>query len=191
MGLLSKLFGQHWRKSGSLTNGQVESAADLIFYEKIVDQIAVTDALKNDLKIALKQAFERPKSFYNDNNEFILVDRGLRYPKDASLTPKFVFIDILQSNGQMAEVGWREEESEIRIAVNEILKAKDYPFTIAYDDLYTGHGTDEIIRLIDKKELRPKGYALAILDIHSDSYVFTIVSLNEKEHVKEMFEALK
>ena len=190
MGFLSKLFGKE-QNDKSKPENQKPAIADITFYEKVIDRIAVSDELKNDLKRALKQAFEDPKSFYDDNNEFILSDRGLKYPKDTLLTAKFVLIDTLQDNGQMAEVDWKEEESEIRIAVNEILKAKEYDFALSYDDLYEDKDTDEIIQLIDQKELKPNGYSLALLDINSDSYVFTIVPLNEKNEVAEMFAILK
>jgi len=100
-------------------------------------------------------------------------------------------VDTLQDNGQMAEVDWKEEESEIRTALNEIIKAKSYEFALSYDNLYEEHNTDEIIKLIDQRELKPAGYSLAILDINSDSYVFTIVPLNERQEVEEMFANLK
>lgn len=182
MGFLSNIFGQ---KHNDKPN------ADLAFYEEVVDHIVISDALKNDLKVKLKQAFEDPKSFYDENNDFILSERGLSYPKDALLTPKFVLIDTLQDNGQMAEVDWKEEESEIRIFLNEIRMAKNYDFILSDDDLYEGHDTGEIIKLIDEKELKTKGYSIELLDINSDSYVFTIVPLNNKQEVKKMFEKLR
>ena len=91
----------------------------------------------------------------------------------------------------MAEVDWKEEESEIRIFLNEIGMAKNYGFTISEDDLYEGYDTGEIIKLIDEKELKEQGYSIEILDINSDCYVFTIVPLSDKHEVKAMFEKLK
>jgi len=182
MGFLSNIFGQKQND---------KPIPDLAFYEKVVDRIVISDTLKADLKIELKQAFEDPKSFYDDNNDFVLSERGLTYPKDALLTPKFVLIDTMHDNGEMAEADWKEEESEVRIFLNEIRMAKKYDFIISDDDLYEGHGTGEIINLIYERELMSQGYSIELLDINSDSYVFTVVPLKDKQEVKMMFEKLK
>ena len=181
MGFLSSIFGQ--KKNEKLN-------PDLAFYEKVVSRIVISEALKSNLKTELKQAFEDPKSFYDYNEEFTFSERGLTYPKDALLTPKFVLIDTLQDNGEMAEVDWKEEECEVRTFLNEIRKAKNYDFKISHDDLYEGHDTGEIITLIDEKELKSQGYSIVLLDINSDSYVFTVVPLSDKKEVTMMFEKL-
>ena len=182
MGFLSNFFG---RKQNNRIN------PDLALYQEVVNHIVFSETLKSDLKANLKQAFEDPKSFYDDHNDYILSERGLRYPEDALLTPKFVLIDTLVDNGQMAEADWREEESEIRIYLNEIRLAKEFDFTLSDDELYEGYDTNEIIKLIDEKELSTQGYSIELLDINSDSYVFTIVTLNNKQEVKMLFEKLK
>ncbi|PSR52404.1 hypothetical protein AHMF7605_02120 [Adhaeribacter arboris] len=182
MGFLSKIFGEKQSR---------KSNPDLAFYEEIVDYIVISDTLKSDLKANLKQAFQDPKAFYDDNKNFILSERGLKYPQDALLTPKFVLVDTLLENGQMAEVDWKEPESEIRIYLNEIRIAKRYDFTLSEDDFYRAHDTGEIINLIDKQELKPQGFSIELLDINSDSYVFTIIPLDKEQKVKMMFEKLK
>ena len=181
MGLLSNILG---KKQNDKTK------PNLVFYEKIIELIVVSDTLKDTLKTNLKQAFEDPKSFYSDNDEFILSDRGLTYTNDSLQTSKFVLIDITQDNGEMTEIDWKESESEIRIYINEIRMAKNYDFEITYDELYEELDTDEILKLINEKELKPQGYSIAILDIGSDSYIFTIVPLKDEKEVKEMFEKL-
>ena len=182
MGFFSNIFAQ--KQNDKLNH-------DLAFYEKIVSRIVNSETLKSDLKTELKRAFEDPKSFYDNKKDFTLSERGLTYPKDALLTPKFVLIDTLQDNGEMAEVDWKEEECEVRTSLNEIRTAKNYDFKISDDDLYEGHDTGEIITLIDEKELKSEGYSIVLLDINSDSYVFTIVPLSDKQEVKMMFEKLK
>jgi len=57
-----------------------------------------------------------------------LSERGLTFPDKANLTAKFVLVDTLIDNDQMAEVDWKEDEEEIRFAINCILNAKDYGF---------------------------------------------------------------
>ena len=42
--------------------------------------------------------------------------------------------------------------------------------------------TFEIIRVIDENELLPLGYCLEMLDVNSDSYVFTIVPLDKNKY---------
>lgn len=182
MGILSNFFGQK-------QNGK--PGPNLALYEKVVNHIVVSDTLKKDVKTRLRQAFEDPESFYDDNNDYILSERGLTYPKDALSTPKFVLIDSLQDNGEMAEVDWKEEESEIRIFLNEIKMAKNLDFTISEDDLYEGYDTGEILKLINDKELQTQGYSIELLDINSDSYVFTVVPLCDRQEVKMLFEKLK
>ncbi len=181
MGFLSNIFGK--KQEG-------KTKPDFQFYEKIIELIVVSNALKKTLKTNLKQAFEEPKSFYDDNYEFILSERGLTYPKDSLDTSKFVLIDIMEANGEMTEIDWKEEESEIRIYLNEIILAKNYDFAITYDDLYEKSRTDKIIKLIDEKELKPLGYSIVDLDIGSDSYVLTIVPSIIAEEVKMMFDKL-
>lgn len=181
MGFFSNIFGRK----------QIDKfIPDLAFYENVVDHIVISETLKSDLKANLKKAFEDPKSFYDHNNEFILY-RGLTYPQDTLLTAKFVLIDILEVNAQMAEVDWKEDESEIRLSLNEIRGSKNYDFTLSENDLYEGYSTGEIIKLIDEKELNIQGYSIEVLDINADSYVLTIVPLNNKQEVKLMFEKLK
>lgn len=182
MGFLSNLFGQ--RKNNVCK-------PDFSFYEGLIERITISGTLRNDLKREIKLALEDPKSFYDDSNEFILSERGLTYPSDAELTPKFVLIDILQNNGEMAEADWKEEESEIRILLNEIRMAKNFDFAISDDDLYEDKDTGEIIKLIDERELQTQGYTIALLDINSDSYVFTVVPLNAKQETEMMFKKLE
>ncbi len=179
MGFLSNIFG---RKPNS------KSFPGSAFYEEILNLIVISDTLKRDLKEEIKQAFENPKSFYDENSKFILSDRGLTYPKDALLTPKFVLIDTLQDNGQMAEVDWRGEESEVRLLLNEMRMAKNYDFILSDDDLYEGCDTGEIIELIDEKELKPQRYSITLLNINSDCYIFTVVPLDIKQKVEILFE---
>lgn len=197
MGLFSKLFGQKENKAKELLKKDnakpiaVSIKPNFEFFEKVVDNIVVSETLQKDLKIKLKRAFENPKSFYDDNNEFILSERGLTFPQDTLLTPKFVFVDTLQENEQMAEVDWKEEEEEIRFAINAIIKAKNYNIKLSDGTKYDDNDTFEIIELIDKEELNPLGYSLQILDIDSDSYVFTIVPLEKQQEVETMFAILK
>ena len=181
MKFLKNLFG---KKQNDGTN------CDLAFYEKLIDLIVVSPTLQETLQINLKKAFEDPKSFYDDHNEFILSERGLTYPSDLSQTPKFVLIDLLEENGEMTEIDWKERESEIRLYLNQIRVAKKYNFSLVDDDLYTGFKTDKILRLIDEKELSPQGYSIAELDIGSDSHPLTIVPLEIVKEVKLMFQEL-
>jgi hypothetical protein len=184
MGLFSKLFSVK-QKSDSMAG-----RPDLEFYEKLVDNIVASDEFQIQLKAALKIAFEDPKSFYDDSGDISLSDRGLSYPNDASSTPKFVLIDKMIAIGQMTEVDWKEEEEEIRFSIIEIVKAKGYDLQISTDDKYS-MDTDKIIRSINDNEIQPLGYCLEILDINSDSYVFTIVPLDKQQLVRNMFDKLK
>ena len=194
MGLFSKLFGRKSenKSASELTRSAVsqKTSADLKMYEEIVNHIVVSEALQTSLKIKLKQAFEDPKSFYDDDNEFILSERGLTYPNDVALTPKFVLIDTMEDEDQMAEVDWKEDEDEIRFAINRIMKAKNYT-TVLEALKYNILDTPEVLSKINDDELKPMGYSLEILDIDSDSYVFTIVPLEKHQQVSELFSNLK
>jgi hypothetical protein len=193
MSFLSRLFGQKQDSSARPQSGIQQQQAlkttrpDFEFYQKVVDVVVVYEALKNDLNTKLKQAFENPKSFYNEANDFILSERGLTYPQDALLTPKFVFVDTLQDNNQMTEVDWKSPEIEVRGALNRVLKGKNYEFAITNEKLYNKNDTFETLQLIDSNELKPAGYSLQILDIGSDSYVCTIVPLDKAQEVNAMF----
>jgi len=189
MGFFSKLFGQ---KANSKNEPlQLNIPTDLQLYEKTADRIVVSEALKNELRQKLKQAFENPKAFYDSDNEFILSERGLTFPADSQLTAKFVLVDTLIDNDQMAEVDWKEDEEEIRFAINRILKAKNYGVALADECKYDDNETFEILEEIDTQELKPKAFSLEILDIDSDSYVFTIVPLENHEEVSKMFNQIK
>lgn len=194
MGFFSNLFGQ--KGKGETTVNATDKSLDgntkpdFALYEETVNHIAVSETLQNDLKLKLKQAFEDPKSFYDDDNEFILSERGLTYPDDVALTPKFVLIDTMEDEDQMAEVDWKEDEDEIRFAINAILEAKNYA-TISNDVKYDDSETSDILNLINDNELRSAGYSLEILDIDSDSYVFTIVPLENHQNVSGFFLKLK
>lgn len=194
MGFFSNLFGQRSRdktkpstSDKSLTNNP---KTDFALYEETVDHIVVSESLQSDLKLKLKQAFEDPRSFYDDDNEFILSERGLTYPDDVALTPKFVLIDTMEDEDQIAEVDWKEDEDEIRFAINRIMKAKNYA-TISDELKYAVLDTLEIIKKINHDELKPMGHSLEILDINSDSYVFTIIPIDKHRDVSELFLKLK
>ena len=182
MSFLSNIFGREKNNKPS---------PDLSVYEAIVDQITISNTLRSELKADLKKAFEDPKSFYDDNNEFILSERRLKYPTDTSVTPKYVLLDTLQDNGEMAEADWKEDESEIRILLAEISMAKNYVITISNDDQYEDAETEEVFKFIDERELKPQGYSIVLLDIDSDSFVFTIVPTTIEKEVKAMFEKIK
>ncbi|MNK15420.1 hypothetical protein D3C87_335580 [compost metagenome] len=194
MGFFLNLFGQK-SKDETTSNANNQSLTDntkpdFALYEETVNQIAVSEVLQNDLKLKLKQAFEDPKSFYDDDNEFILSERGLTYPADVALTQKFVLVDTMRDENQMAEVDWKEGEDEIRFAINAILEAKNYT-TISNDLKYDDSETFDILNLINDNELKSIGYSLEILDIDSDSYVFTIVPLEKHQEVAILFSKLK
>ena len=79
MGFFSNLFGQK-SKDETTSNATNQSLADntkpdFALYEETVNHIVVSEALQKDLKIKLKQAFEDPKYFYDDDNDFILSER--------------------------------------------------------------------------------------------------------------------
>ena len=194
MGFFSNLFG-HKSKAETPSNATDKSLSDntkpdFALYEETVNHIAVSEVLQKDLKIKLKQAFENPKSFYDDDSEFILSDRGLTYPADSALTPKFVLVDTMQDENQMAEIDWKEDEDEIRYAINRILKAKNFA-NISSEAKYDDSETFDILHLINDNELKLLGYSLEILDIDSDSYVFTIVPLEKHQDVATLFLRLK
>lgn len=190
MGLFAKFFK---KKNKDITIAEnTISVVDttipkLELYEKLVNIIVVSETLKADLKSNLKQALENPESFYDDQNDFILSERGLSFPDDTLLTPKFVLIDTLIENNLMAEVDWKEEEDEIRSAIISILTAKKYSCKLSDQSIYENCDAFEIIELIDKEELHPSGYSLEIIDIDSDSYVFTIIQLSNQEAVSNLF----
>lgn len=196
MNFFSKLFGQNPKKeSQSKTESMVTSPiptnqVDYAFYAELVGAITESDALKADLKSKLKKAFDDPKSFFDEHDEFSLSSRGLTYPADVAKTQKFVLIDTLIENDQMAEVDWKEAEDEIRFTINRILKVKNYDFHLSEEDKYE-ESTFEIIESINSDELLQAGYSLEILDIDSDSYVFTIVPLSKQKEVTRMFEKLR
>lgn len=189
MGFFSKIFKQ--KSNDKSEPVPLNTPTDLQRYEEIVEIVVVSEALKSQLKEKLKQAFENPKSFYDSDNEFILSERGLTFPADADLTAKFVLVDTLIDNDHMAEVDWKEDEEEIRFAINRILKAKNYRIAVTDECKYDDSETLEILEQIDIEELKPKGFSLEILDIDSDSYVFTIVALKDHEEISKMFNQIK
>ncbi|MHC5310366.1 DUF6630 family protein [Myroides sp. LJL116] len=195
MGIFSKFFGiAKTSKSETTLNDKstpVESKINVEFYQKLIDTIVTSESLKNELKIKIQQAFKNPKSFYDEDDEFILSERGLTFCEDDSLTPKFVLVDTLKDNDQMAEVDWKEDEHEIRFVLNKIIKAKGYNFKLSEDLSYQNNQTFEIIELINEKELKPIGFSLEILDIDSDSYVFTVIPSENQKEVQWMFDTLK
>ncbi|WDF48375.1 hypothetical protein PQ459_07815 [Chryseobacterium sp. KACC 21268] len=194
MGLFSNLFGQKSKdeaKSNATDQFSTDKTkTDFTLYEETVNHITISEALQTSLKLKLKQAFEDPKSFYDDDNEFKLSERGLTYPEDVALTPKFVLIDTMQDEDQMAEVDWKEDEDEIRYAINRILEAKNYA-SLSSGSKYDDNETFDILNHINDKELKSIGYSLEILDIDSDSYVFTIVPLEKHQEVATLFSQLK
>ncbi|GEM_PF-1223335 len=193
MGFLSNLFGR--KKSGIPSVGGesqilTQTGASMEVYQKAVELVAVGNSFKTELISKLEQAFVDPGSFYDEYKEFTLSERGLSYPKDSKVTPKFVFIDTLIENGQMAEVDWKEAEEEIRFSIAEIIKAKEYPIIFAVEDQFEEEDTYTVINKINQKELLPEGYSLQILDIQSDCYVFTVVPLNRQKEVKGLFDQI-
>lgn len=184
MGLFSKLFGK--QKSEGISSNSI----NLAFYEALIEVIAVSDELKSELKTNIKIAYNDPASFYDDSRMFTLSDRGLSYSVHKAITPKFVMIETMAQEGQMAEVDWKEDEEEVRTSVIEVLKAKEYDISFSANCKYQME-TFETIQAIDKNELQPLGYCLEMLDINSDSYVFTIVPVDKKQIVRSMFDKLK
>lgn len=194
MGFFSKLFGQKSKDIPIVgTTKFVSNMAlpNLELYENLVNNIVVGEPLKADLKIKLRLAFENPKSFYDDQNNFILSERGLTFPGDTLRTPKFVLLDTLIDKNQMAEVDWKEDEEEIRFVINQIVTEKKYSFKLSDQSIYDNNDTFKIIELIDQEELKPLGYSLGNVDIDSDSYVFTIVPLAKQQEVSNFFSQLK
>jgi hypothetical protein len=197
MSFFSKLFGQ---KTTDKPKSESESVPplpvittkpDLQYYKRVVGTIVVSEGLKTELNTKLEQAFENPKSFYNESNDFTLSERGLSYPQNVSLTSKFVLVDTLIANDHMTEVDWKSSETEVRAALNHVMTGKNYSLSIPINKIFNKNDTFETIQAIDAEELRPAGYSLQLLDIDSDSYVFTIVPLEQEQEVIEMFEKLR
>ena len=89
MGLFAKLF-QKKNKDVTTAENTIPvlntNTPNLELYEKLVNIIVVSETLKADLKSNLKQAFESPKLFYDDQDDFILSERGLSFPEDTLTT---------------------------------------------------------------------------------------------------------
>jgi hypothetical protein len=165
--------------------------AELSVYNQLVTAIVFSDTLRRETLARVTRAFEAPRSFYDENARYVLAERGLYYPQSAALTAKLVFIDTLMEHQQMAEVDWKEDEAEIRACIRMIMQAKQFLISIAAEEQYSDEYTHEVIELIDEDELMPAGYSLQMLDINSDSYVFTIVPLTQAETVAALFAKLK
>lgn len=166
------------------------SQPGLIFYQELVGQIAVTKELQTELIAMLERAIDDPQSFYDEKNDLILSDRGLKYSIYNWVTPKFVLVDKMIDAKQMMEVDWKEAEEDIRFYISEILQAKGYEMKLTPNKKYTGD-TYETILSINDKELEPQGYCLEMINIDGDSYVFTIIPLNRKQIVRNMFDQIK
>ncbi len=193
MGLLANLFGKKKSKVPTIAPAhpeQVAESTDIAAYNQAVQLVAIGDSLKDELTTKLQKAFSEPKLFYDEHDEYILAERGLMYPKHAKDTTKFVFIDTLIEKGQMAEVDWKAAEEDIRFGIAEIIKTKEYPVSFTVEDQFEEEDTYTVINLINQEELIPAGYALAILDIQSDCYVFTIIPLEQCEVVEAIFNQL-
>ena len=165
---------------------------DFAFYENVIHTIAVSETLKDKLLRKVRQAFDHPESFFDEKGEYLLAARGLSLKAHKALLPKIAFVDILLNHNEMAEVDWKETEQEVRYWIIALLAAKNYPGSLSNEEKYGRNvHTGEVLDLINQNELKPLGYALEILDIDSDSYVFTIVPLHRQEEVQEMFRVLK
>lgn len=160
---------------------------DLALYSKVIDSIAISENVQNELKAKVKQAVSNPRSFYDHKGNYCPSERGLTYPKDAAKTAKFVLVDTLIENGQVAEVDWREEEAEVRFSINQILQAKHYELIVSQDTVFVkGGDTLDMITDINDEELALAGYSLQLININSDSYVFTIVLGSQSEEVRQL-----
>lgn len=195
MNFFSKLFGSRNPKRPLPETNKVPQAAatgpDYKFYESLATVLVSNNELRSALLQQLKKAMDTPEAFFDTDGEFILSDRGLTYPKALPLVPKFVLVDTLMEHDLMAEVDWKSAEDEVRFSINQILKAKGYDFSIAEEDGYEGKDTYETIAQINDNELQAAGYSLEILDIDSDSYVFTIVPATQQASVAALFDRLK
>ncbi|GAA4317171.1 DUF6630 family protein [Flaviaesturariibacter amylovorans] len=161
-------------------------------YLRLIELIAHGEYVRQEVREAVGRAFDDPKSFFDANGNYKPAERGLRFPADLPLAPKFVLIDTLAAHGQMAEVDRNEPgEEEIRTAVTEILMAKEIPVRPSRevgDDPDCDPGT--LLWNIHQSELEPEGYALVLLDINTDSYVFTVVASEHQAEVTALFAKL-
>lgn len=101
MGLFAKLLGRKNKDIAVADNTKSvlqRTVPNLELYTQLVNNIVVSETLKSQLRTNLKLAFENPKVFYDEHNAFILSERGLTFPDDTLLTPKFVLIDTLIGN---------------------------------------------------------------------------------------------
>lgn len=195
MGWFSRLFGLDRNEGSNVKSSPPPTASssppDYEYYLGVVDSVVVSDSLKSALRESLKRAFDDPGSLYEDGGDFNLSERGLTYPADAGLTPKFVFVDSLLDHDEMTEVDWKAEEGDVRFALNHVLKARDCGLQLSLDERYDDADTYEALEKIDEAELRPSGFALALLDHNGDSYLITVVSLDRQQEIEAMFDRLR
>lgn len=164
---------------------------DLEYYLGVVDSVVVSDSLMSALRESLERAFDDPGSIYEDGGDFNLSERGLTYPADAGLTPKYVFVDSLLDRDEMSELDWKAEEGDVRFALNHVLKARACGLQLSLDEQYDDADTYEVLEKIDEAELRPSGWALAFLDHDGDSYLITVVPLDRQQEIEAMFDRLR
>lgn len=193
MRILSFLFGCNRKKGNDSKDktGNGQTLAGTGLYTQLIDILVTDSSRQSSLKELIARAFADPQSFYDEDYEFTLSDRGLTYPKDSKLTPKFVLIDTMMEYNQMAEVDWKEEEENIRFAVSRIIKAKRYLILFSEANKYNDEtNASLLIEYINERELKPAGYALLILDIDSDSYVFTVIPDHQQETATDIYRKL-
>lgn len=196
MKLLSKLFNRKAPeatppgKEGIQENTALNVVESLALYEELIDAIVRQPERQERLKQLITKAFSHPGSFFDEDNDFILSDRGLTYPEHAHLTPKFVLVDKMMEDFQMAEIDWKEEEENIRYSIDRVIKAKQYPVNLSLKDKYGPMEPDSILQQISSAELEPQGYVLTVIDIDADSYVFTVIPAYLEDRVLTIFNAL-
>lgn len=196
MKLLSRLFKQQSQKATAPEeqnipeNNAGNKQVSLALYEELIDDIVTRPERKERLKQLITKAFSQPKSFFDEDNDFILSDRGLTYPEHIALTPKFVLVDKMMEDFQMAEVDWKEEEETIRCSIDSIIKAKEYPISFSLNGRYESLDPDNILQQISSLELKPQGYVLTVIDIDADSYVFTVIPAHLENRVRSIFNIL-
>lgn len=148
-----------------------ENVPNIEAYKNIVNMIDHSKIIADRLTFCI----ENPGDYYNKNVESYM-DRSINADDDPNTIIWLGMVDSFIENNLMVEFDFKEELNEFVLGINDILN--DDKLLLSEDWFEEDSEITEWAQIVNDK-WAGLGYALASMDIDSDSYCIFIAKLSE------------
>ncbi|SHG93361.1 DUF6630 family protein [Chryseobacterium vrystaatense] len=143
-------------------------------YFRIVNLLIPNQLELDQMKLRLSKINEQPEIYIKDNSRMITKSDDYLW---------LAMVDLLIDNGYAFEIDWKENCKTAEDCINNLFK-KYKIFLELHIDVDEETDPEEFFRIANRELEKLGNYRIYLIDINSDSYVFTVGKLDSVQELQ-------